>query len=455
MSEGNNKLALSYQLYFPLAVTKRATDFVFPCPHCNSNLQLRPPDDLPPTQVLVCPKCSGVFTLSGCGNCKAVFGLTSSVRESLSRARSTICPACKVELICFLWPSNYSRIFELDGKDGYELVLTRRSKKQQFVLSEGTALVLNCFRCEAELYKVGILHEPVYCGLCGACNYLIACPHCAQLSPVGCETKDALSTVIDCPHCEVYLTWPKMFMELSSTHTRSLLEWSDDAREGEYIRRSNDVLNDPEKQRLAVYHATTGARVSGAEYHLKRLKKIELRTLRLISEDGGAGEVPHKEEAKFSPEVLLDVYAFGFVNSLRSSLDILAQELALLFSLTLPENDIDFRIIKLRGKLPAIIEDQILAFQKSDDYLYLNKLRNAVRHRRIWLERTKAVFNAHPVTGGEEPVDVKILLPDDPNTLPGTQTYDQNRVLLTTFTVLLTKIKEFHFNVYGIAARAR
>jgi hypothetical protein len=455
MSTGNSNLILSYQLYFPLAIMAREAEFVLPCPHCHSNLQLRSLGDVPSTKALECPKCSGVFTLSGCGNCKAIFGLTPSMRNALSRTRSTICPACKVELICFLWPSSYSRIFELDGKGGYELVLPRTSKKQRFEFSEGTALVFSCFNCEVELHKLGILHEPIYCGQCGACNYLIACSHCGQLFSVSCETKDALSTVINCPHCEVYLTWPTTYMELSGTHTRSLREWSDDAREGEYIRRSNDVLPDPEKQRLAVYHATTGARISGAEYHFEQLKKIELRTLRLLSDDGGASNAPHKEEAKFSQETLLDVYAFGFVNSLRSSLDIVAQELALLFSLTLPENEIDFRIIKLRGKLPAVIEDQILAFQKSDDYLYLNRLRNAVQHKRIWLERTKAIFNAHPVTGGEEPVDTKILLPDNPNALPGTQTYLQNKELLITFIGLLTETKDFLFNIYGIAAQTR
>jgi hypothetical protein len=244
-------------------------------------------------------------------------------------------------------------------------------------------------------------------------------------------------------------------MELSGTRTRALREWSHDVREGEYIRRSNDVLTDPEKQRLAVYHATTGARISGAEYHLEQLKMIEVKTLRLISEDGVGSNPPHQEEARFSQETLLDIYTFGFVNSLRSSLDIIAQELALLFSLTLPENHIDFKIAKLQGKLPAAIEDQILAFQKTDDYLYLNRLRNAVQHRRIWLERTKAIFNAHPVTGGEEPVDIRILLPDDPNALPGTQTYLQNKELLITFTGLLTKIKDVLFNIYELAAQTR
>jgi hypothetical protein len=346
-------------------------------------------------------------------------------------------------------------MFELDGKDGYELVMTRTSKKHQVLLSKGTALVLNCFSCQAELHKVGILHEPAYCERCGACNFLTSCPHCAQLFPVSCEAEDALSTVINCPHCEVYLTWPAMFMGLSGTHTRALLKWSDDAREGEYIRRSNEVLTDSEKQRLAVYHATTGARISGAEYHLEQLKKIELRTLRLISEDDAGSNLPQQAGARFSQETLLDVYTFGFVNSLRSSLDILVQELALLFTLNLPENNIDFRITKLRGKLPAAIEDLILAFQKTDDYLYLNRLRNAVQHRRIWLERTKAIFNAHPVTGGEEPVDIKILLPDDPNALPGTQTYLQNKDLLITFSELLVKTKGFLFNIYAFAAQTR
>lgn len=455
MSDENSKLTLSYQLYFPLAMAERAAAFIILCPHCKANLQLKPPDNVPSTKALPCPTCNGEFNLGGCGRCKTVFGLTSNMREDLSRTGSTACPACKSELICFLWPGNYSRIFEMDGKDGYDLVLTRTSKKQQFMLSEGTALVLNCFRCNVELRKVGILHEPVHCEHCGACNYLIGCSNCAQLSPVSCDTKDALNTLINCPHCEVYLTWPKIYIELSGTHTRPLSEWSDDLREGEYLRRSNAVLNGPDKQRLAVYHATTGARISGAEYHLEQLKKIELRTLRLISDDDGISNVPHKEEARFSQEILLDVYAYGFVNSLRSSLDILTQELALLFSLTLRENDIDFRLIKLQGKLPATIEDQILAFHKSDDYLYLNGLRNTVQHRRIWLERTKAIFNAHPVTGGEEPIEIKILLPDRPNALPGKQTYLQNKELLITFTGLLAKIKEFLFNIYELTAQTR
>jgi hypothetical protein len=101
-------------------------------------------------------------------------------------------------------------------------------------------------------------------------------------------------------------------------------------------------------------------------------------------------------------------------------------ELAVLFTLPLTENNINFGLKKLRGKFPTAIEDQLLAFQNSDDYLYLNELRNTVQHRRIWLEHTRSFFNIHPVTGGEKPIEVKILLPDQPIALPGTQTYVQN-----------------------------
>lgn len=455
MNAEDSGLTLNYQLYFPLATRERKAGIVFPCPHCGSKLEIKPEENIPPARDLSCPSCNGVFILSGCGRCKALFGVTADMRADLSRTGSLKCPNCETELICFLWPHTPPSLFEMDGKGGFELVLTRRNKAQRFEISERSALVFECLACKVEIHKTGVLHEPINCVQCDAYNYLIACPNCAQLFPVSREMKDDLGTVITCTHCETFLVWPKIYVEISGTSTRSLRQWGDDDRERNFLSRSNAVLGDPEKTRLAVYHSTTGGRLSGAESHLAELQRLKLNIFRVNTGDLAANVSASTGRPKHSQESMLDVYSFGFLNSLRSSLDILVQELAILFSLSAPEGKIDFSLRQISGGLPSAIEDHLLDFQRKDDYVYLNRLRNAVQHRRIWLGHTKSVFNTHPVTGGEEPVSTKLLLPDDPNALPGKQKYTQERELVDTFSSLLVEVREFIFGVYDLAARIR
>jgi uncharacterized Zn-finger protein len=455
MSSTDDNPNLNYQLYFPLTKSERETDLIFPCPYCNSKLQLKPTDNVSPTKDISCPTCSKVFVLAGCGRCKAPFGITPTGYEALRRTRSTMCPFCGTELICFLWPNNAPSLFKIDGKDGFELVLPQRAKNQRFVISNGSALVLECFSCKAELYKAGVLHDPAYCEQCGTCNYLIACPNCAQLSTVNCEMKDDLSSTINCSHCKVFLIWPASYVKLIGTSTRTLTEWSKDIREANYISSLNVILSGNVKQHAAVSHATTGVRIIGAEFHLMALRDLELRMFKIAVNDPEMSDlaVTGAVQSSHSRETLLDVYTFGFINSLRSSLDILVQELIIRFCPTTSEKDVDFSLKYIRGRLPPRIEQEILAFHKSSHYNYLNRLRNAMQHRRVWLDHTESVYNVHPITGGEEAIDTKIFLPNNPNALPGAQSYSENKELLASFNDLLRGVKEFIYNIYEIAAQ--
>lgn len=226
-----------------------------------------------------------------------------------------------------------------------------------------------------------------------------------------------------------------------------------------------------------VYHATTNARVAQAKFFLDQLIEEVMR--------------PHTEESEFYKR---DMFLFGLVNSLRSSLDSLAHELFLFYKGTVvskkkgAKRDIQFINLINPGKIqisfPSPLTEHIKQFQKShennkgDAFRYLTKLRNVNQHRNIaliqmtsvarigftivtpdtqgggvnWLGEgpgSQRVVQAEPAIFS--PVEPDLRLPDDPDVEPGDETFDRGRPLLGTLRYIYAETREFILSSYDLA----
>lgn len=203
---------------------------------------------------------------------------------------------------------------------------------------------------------------------------------------------------------------------------------------------------------LLVYHGTTNARVRQARYLREQLDQ-EIHS-------GSAGTVDGFWRR--------EMFSFGFINSLRSSLDSFAHELIFFYegspnSTIYPQcsscghqrsqaSERDFQFYNLldpskvvyASHMPQGLRDHIHQFINTPDnppianLRYLNKLRNAMQHRHFTLTQS--------MTG-----TIHQTLPDDPAVAPGAETYNHNRDLLGTFSQLHTTVQDFLFQAYDLA----
>lgn len=75
---------------------------------------------------------------------------------------------------------------------------------------------------------------------------------------------------------------------------------------------------------------------------------------------------------------------FAFVNNLRSSLDIVSQEICFHLAPTVPEKSIElFRLNEFIQHENKNIKEIVANFINNTNFIYLNKLRNLLQHKRI------------------------------------------------------------------------
>lgn len=261
---------------------------------------------------------------------------------------------------------------------------------------------------------------------------------------------------------------------------------STEPRAAAFEQRFKDRWDSPISP-MHVYHATTYARITQAEYFLNQL----------ISEVGH-----DKSDGPENSFVRRDMHIFGCINAARSSLDSLAHELVTYYEgepnptehpkcsecqrplkKQPTQRDIQFfnlldpEIITYKNSLPADLVDHIRAFRESRTCAYLNQLRNAMQHRNFvivqfrtcvpgcieivgpdgesgsWADGLDLPENA--VLRTTSPIaelpDPDINLPDDPKGEPGGQNTKYSKPLLSTFRGIYALTKEFILETYRIA----
>jgi len=248
--------------------------------------------------------------------------------------------------------------------------------------------------------------------------------------------------------------------------------------EEDFIGAAQKLLtgDDDAQKWLAIYHHTTALRVRGASRHLENLRNLRIPSGMILS-NGISNESRSKtDETKYDD---LEMAIFGFVMNARGALDILAQEINLIFrhtsasphkgtydyrNCTSPPNqggeaDVSLQSVWKNLK-PVYRKDRLVRFlnkemgcaQKGSWYHYLTHLRHVNYHRRIVL-RTEVMRS--PLSLEEMPAlpsyevemeIVKMWLPDDPKLFAAT--FDKKLELIQTFSEIESWLCKFVKEVY-------
>jgi hypothetical protein len=181
-----------------------------------------------------------------------------------------------------------------------------------------------------------------------------------------------------------------------------------------------------------VYHTTTKARIVQAKFFLESLN----------------GERNLETPAYLNEFDKRDMFVFGAVNSLRSSLDSFTHEIVLYYQGAPERTDTHFRNLLKPSKIKISLSPEFRArvqdFQKGTAFPYLNKLRNAMQHRSYPLVQTRAstltIFNQ----------DSDLMLPENPEAEPGEERYESGRVLFGALGYLYDETREFILSSYEL-----
>lgn len=144
---------------------------------------------------------------------------------------------------------------------------------------------------------------------------------------------------------------------------------------------------------------------------------------------------------------------FGFINNLRSALDIFTQEVATFLAPETPESRVDFRIVdQIFRDTTDEIGQHVQTFSGGESYNYLNRLRNVLQHRRIPLMVT---VGSHDTSKLDtiRPVSVRskasIRLPTDPYDSDNFENNNSYGVMLfPKINELYTKVEDFILKIY-------
>lgn len=215
-----------------------------------------------------------------------------------------------------------------------------------------------------------------------------------------------------------------------------------------------------------VYHTTTKARFTQAKFFLDCL----------------TGEATVDAPEYLDEFDRRDMFLFGLVNSLRSSLDAFAHEIVLFYGGPLKKGEriqfLNLTKIKTAAPPPQALQDWVRMFQRDKAFKDLNKLRNAQQHRSYLLPQTRtATLASLTVMGsdgeahqadwwgsgaspqmevGVRPAAVSLpepdlILPDNPGAEPGGETYSLDRPVLAVMRHLYQETREFILASYVLA----
>jgi hypothetical protein len=211
------------------------------------------------------------------------------------------------------------------------------------------------------------------------------------------------------------------------------------------VQTSKPPAPQDDRSRFEEYHFTTGARLKQAEYYLLHIHK-----------EYGRFSVEKSVLGEGLPEFIRhDLLLRGFVMNLRSALDVLCQEILLYYKIPIEEMEVDFGRANVRKKLPSTVAAHITQFSDEWAYVYLNRLRNVLEHRRAPLPR-KLVSTSVPVcadgrVGPARPQPDVQFLADDPEIPPGAETFELQREICSVCHNLLYTVNDFVLTTYEAA----
>ena len=231
----------------------------------------------------------------------------------------------------------------------------------------------------------------------------------------------------------------------------ALKSWSGSEEEKVYLSKLRRKLDENEKRIITVRHHSVGVRMKSAKESLEFLNTNEWYTVSVITNS----LKPVKEHDIYKTPYDHDFHnhLFGFINNLRSALDIFTQEIATIYTPDSTESRIDFRIVdqifrNSTDELIQLVED----FKNSEPYNYLNKLRNVLQHRRIPLMVT---VGSHDTSKLDtiRPANVRskanIKLPTDPYNSDYFENNNSYGVMLfPKINELYTKAETFILKIY-------
>jgi hypothetical protein len=215
--------------------------------------------------------------------------------------------------------------------------------------------------------------------------------------------------------------------------------WSCTNIEESYLLKLRQKYSNEEQNILAIRHHSVGVRMRSAKDSLRYLidndwySPLVISNSPDISKDDGDYKTPFDQDFHNN--------LFGFINNLRSALDIISQEIAYIINPEISEKKVDLLKINEVGKLSPKLREYIDSYINSESFQYLNKLRNVLQHRRIPLMVTVGSYETSELET-IRPKNIRsiasIRLPQNPYILDEAKNSNSFNVML------FPKIKEIH-----------
>ncbi len=197
-----------------------------------------------------------------------------------------------------------------------------------------------------------------------------------------------------------------------------------------------------------LYAEQVRAKFKNVRYSLGKLEELEQLTVQVDVQDGSTGEL--RPETQLSVAERVNFYCECFWDFLRSSLDILAQLINEVRSMSLDERSVDFKQVgnKLDDSfLGTYLQRAVENCKNSDEFKTLEEYRHCSMHRRQVFIHTTTIEISHTGTAGYDQRDARVVdkrisyksfLCSNPWDI--TPVVDENRPVVTYCERLINKI---------------
>lgn len=324
----------------------------------------------------------------------------------------------------------------------------------EFTCSKCKEKVVSTPKVQASLRYGGVGHK---CNNCDTYLALICCPSCRATLTIDDEEWELLANLegSNCPTCGAILFRTKLNsgpqMVSSGIMCPGLNVWSSSIIEKSYLTKIRKQFSDEKLTLFTIKHHSVGVRMKSSKCSLQYIEDNKWYSPLTISNVSS----PIKESIEYKTPFDYDFHnnLFGFINNLRSALDIMSQEVGYIFNPEIPEKDIDFyKIDNLLKICEPALYGIIKAFRETETFIYLNKLRNVLQHRRIPLMVSVGAYDTSELDT-LRPKNVRSLatiqLPNDPYACDDIKKNNSyNIMLFPKISEMYKETEEFILNIY-------